>query len=61
MGFKGRKELAFEDNTKHSFFIYPDEMVRFSLLRCQSLRVISEIFVFVCVWWRAVRRPRHRI
>ncbi|TBU42797.1 ku70-like protein [Dichomitus squalens] len=26
LGFKGRKELAFEDNIKHSFFIYPDEM-----------------------------------
>ncbi|KAI1792117.1 ku70-like protein [Ganoderma leucocontextum] len=26
LGFKDRKELAFEDNTKHSFFIYPDEM-----------------------------------
>lgn len=28
LGFKSRKELAFEDNIKHSFFIYPDEMVR---------------------------------
>ncbi|RPD54794.1 ku70-like protein [Lentinus tigrinus ALCF2SS1-7] len=26
LGFKGRKELAFEDNIKHSVFIYPDEM-----------------------------------
>ncbi|KAI0788279.1 ku70-like protein [Fomes fomentarius] len=26
LGFKSRKELAFEDNIKHSFFIYPDEM-----------------------------------
>ena len=31
LGFKDRAELAFEDNTKHSFFVYPDEMVRFSL------------------------------
>ena len=28
LGFKSRKELAFEDNIKHSVFIYPDEMVR---------------------------------
>lgn len=27
LGFKDRKELAFEDNVKHSYFIYPDEMV----------------------------------
>ncbi|KAI0711857.1 ku70-like protein, partial [Cerioporus squamosus] len=26
LGFKSRKELAFEDNIKHSVFIYPDEM-----------------------------------
>lgn len=26
LGFKSRKELAFEDNIKHSLFIYPDEM-----------------------------------
>ncbi|KAI0750167.1 ku70-like protein [Daedaleopsis nitida] len=26
LGFKSRKELAFEDNIKHAFFIYPDEM-----------------------------------
>jgi len=26
LGFKDRKELAFEDNIKHSTFIYPDEM-----------------------------------
>ncbi|KAM5544081.1 hypothetical protein V8D89_002267 [Ganoderma adspersum] len=26
LGFKDRAELAFEDNTKHSFFVYPDEM-----------------------------------
>ena len=25
LGFKDRKELSFEDNIKHSFFIYPDE------------------------------------
>ena len=24
-GFKGRSELAFEDNAQHSIFIYPDE------------------------------------
>ena len=29
LGFKDKSELAFEDNVKHSFFIYPDEMVRF--------------------------------
>jgi ATP-dependent DNA helicase 2 subunit 1 len=28
LGFKDESELAFEDNVKHSFFIYPDEMVR---------------------------------
>ena len=28
LGFKSRKDLAFEDNIKHSLFIYPDEMVR---------------------------------
>ncbi|KAF9818760.1 hypothetical protein IEO21_02540 [Rhodonia placenta] len=26
LGFKDRSELAFEDNVKHSLFIYPDEM-----------------------------------
>ncbi|KAI9001483.1 ku70-like protein [Trametes punicea] len=26
LGFKDRSELAFEDNVKHSIFIYPDEM-----------------------------------
>ncbi|KAG2064978.1 Ku DNA-binding complex, Ku70 subunit [Suillus decipiens] len=26
LGFKDRKELAFEDNVKHSVFIYPDEL-----------------------------------
>jgi hypothetical protein len=25
LGFKDRKELSFEDNLKHSFFVYPDE------------------------------------
>ena len=29
LGFKDESELAFEDNVKHSFFIYPDEMVHF--------------------------------
>jgi len=28
LGFKDRGELRFEDNIKHSQFIYPDEMVR---------------------------------
>ncbi|KAG5352384.1 hypothetical protein C0989_002575 [Termitomyces sp. Mn162] len=28
LGFKDCSELAFEDNIKHSHFIYPDEMVR---------------------------------
>lgn len=28
LGFKDRSELRFEDNVKHSLFIYPDEMVR---------------------------------
>ena len=27
LGFKPRSELAFEDNVKHSMFIYPDEIV----------------------------------
>lgn len=31
LGFKNRKELVFEDNIKHSMFIYPDEMVGTSL------------------------------
>jgi hypothetical protein len=31
LGFKDREELAFEDNIKHSQFIYPDEMVRIAL------------------------------
>ncbi|KAI0656449.1 ku70-like protein [Cubamyces menziesii] len=26
LGFKDRSELTFEDNVKHSYFIYPDEM-----------------------------------
>jgi ATP-dependent DNA helicase 2 subunit 1 len=30
LGFKDRSELAFEDNVKHSQFIYPDEAVRTS-------------------------------
>lgn len=28
LGFKDRTELAFEDNIKHSQFVYPDEMVK---------------------------------
>lgn len=32
LGFKDRSELAFEDNTKHSLFIYPDEMVSCSTM-----------------------------
>ena len=32
LGFKSRKELSFDDNIKHSYFIYPDEMVRTALL-----------------------------
>jgi hypothetical protein len=31
LGFKDRSELRFEDNIKHSHFIYPDELVRHSL------------------------------
>ena len=27
LGFKNRDDLAFEDNVRHSTFIYPDEMV----------------------------------
>jgi hypothetical protein len=27
LGFKERTELAFEDNVKHSIFIYPNELV----------------------------------
>jgi hypothetical protein len=42
LGFKDRHELAFEDNIKHSQFIYPDEMVRivphcFILYNCLDL------------------------
>lgn len=33
LGFKDKEELRFEDNVKHSQFIYPDEMVR-DLHRC---------------------------
>ena len=29
LGFKDRSELRFEDNVKHSQFIYPDELVSF--------------------------------
>jgi len=29
LGFKDRGELRFEDNVKHSQFIYPDELVSF--------------------------------
>jgi ATP-dependent DNA helicase 2 subunit 1 len=32
LGFKDRTELAFEDNVKHSVFIYPDELVRLLLV-----------------------------
>lgn len=28
LGFKDKNELNFEDNIKHSYFLYPDEMVR---------------------------------
>lgn len=28
LGFKDISELAFEDNVKHSLFLYPDETVR---------------------------------
>lgn len=28
LGFKDRETLLFEDNIKHSNFIYPDELVR---------------------------------
>jgi hypothetical protein len=31
-GFKDESEFAFEDNVKHSFFLYPDEMVRIYFL-----------------------------
>lgn len=29
LGFKDRSELRFEDNIKHSQFIYPDELVSY--------------------------------
>jgi hypothetical protein len=29
LGFKDRSELRFEENVKHSQFIYPDELVSF--------------------------------
>lgn len=32
LGFKDPIELAFEDNVKHSVFIYPDESVRLLLV-----------------------------
>lgn len=32
LGFKGREELAFEDNVRHATFLVPDEAVRFVLL-----------------------------
>ena len=32
LGFKSRRELKFEDNIKHSIFIYPDEMASLNLL-----------------------------
>jgi hypothetical protein len=32
LGFKDPEELAFEDNVKHSVFIYPDELVRLLLV-----------------------------
>lgn len=28
LGFKDRETLLFEDNIKHSNFVYPDELVR---------------------------------
>ena len=37
LGFKDRDQLAFEDNIKHSYFIYPDEMVRGTLFPIQWL------------------------
>lgn len=30
LGFKDSSELRFEDNVKHSQFIYPDELVSFN-------------------------------
>ena len=41
LGFKSRKDLAFEDNIKHSLFIYPDEMVRLPLRICAPLQGLS--------------------
>lgn len=32
LGFKDRSELRFEDNIKHSQFIYPDELVSTDIL-----------------------------
>ena len=36
LGFKDRSEIAFEDNVKHSIFIYPDEQVN-AVLSISSL------------------------
>ncbi|THH23094.1 hypothetical protein EUX98_g8084 [Antrodiella citrinella] len=36
LGFKDKTELSFEDNVKHSYFIYPDEMARI-LIRSYNL------------------------
>ena len=41
LGFKDSSELAFEDNIKHSFFIYPDELVRLFFYRwCRGVKGI---------------------
>jgi hypothetical protein len=44
LGFKDNTELAFEDNIKHSIFIYPDEMVGlvfFGSCRCEIKDILG--------------------
>ena len=59
LGFKSRKDLAFEDNVKHSTFIYPDEMVRSTPVASSSnpgsSRTLNESLKFSC------RHDRHTL
>jgi ATP-dependent DNA helicase 2 subunit 1 len=47
-GFKDESELAFEDNVKHSFFLYPDEMVRIYFPRSLLPKCLSELIFIFC-------------
>ncbi|KIY71036.1 Ku DNA-binding complex, Ku70 subunit [Cylindrobasidium torrendii FP15055 ss-10] len=57
LGFKDKKELAFEDNIKHSLFIHPDEVSysgskrTFSAL-VKSLLSKKKIGLTLCTWRR---------